>query len=106
MANWHKYKAKPTVVNGVKFASKKEAERYKDLLLLEGFGDITELELQPRFPIIFNDIKICTYVADFSYIKKGEKDKTVEDVKGFKTRVYSLKKKMMKAVHDIEILET
>lgn len=91
-------------VDGYLFASRREAHRYSQLKLLEASGAITDLELQPKFPIIVNGVKVCTYVADFQYNENGAK--VTEDVKGFSTPVYRLKKKLMKAVYDIDILES
>jgi len=68
-------------------------------------GEIINLELQPKFPIEVNGIKICTYIADFRY-KERDGTEVVEDCKGFKTDVYRLKKKLVKAIYGIEILET
>lgn len=113
MSVTNKYRNIKTVVDGIKFDSKAEARRYSELKLLEKAGEINKLELQPRFDIKVNGTKICTYVADFAY----EEDKTdgyfgftvsnkrVEDVKGIKTPVYNLKKKLMKAIHGIDIKE-
>lgn len=98
-----KYRNQPEVVNGIKFASKKEAARYGYLGLLVKQGIITDLELQPRYPIIINGIKVTTYVADFRYKQYGKT--VVEDTKGYKTDVYKIKKKLMSAVHGIEIEE-
>lgn len=101
----HKYSAKPTVVDGIRFASKREAKRYGELKLLEKLGEIEDLELQPKFVLEVNGILICTYVGDFSYFDKSSEQEIVEDAKGVKTPEYRLKKKLMKAVWDIEILE-
>ena len=100
-----KYRAKPTFVDGIRFASKKEAARYGELKLLERVGKVTCLELQPKFEIKINGIKICTYIADFKYCFPG-KEVIIEDVKGVKTPIYRLKKKLVKACHGIEIFET
>ncbi len=91
-----KYNNKKTIVNGIKFDSKKEAARYSHLELLNRSGMISDLELQPRFEIIpkhaFNGKtqRKRSYVADFKY-KQGD-DTVIEDVKGFKTAVYKLKR--------------
>ncbi len=99
-----KYKAVRTTLDGITFASKREAERYATLKLLEKAGDITKLELQPKYLLVVNGQLICTYVADFRY--RNHKGKlVVEDAKGFPTRDYQLKKKLMRAIHDIEIRE-
>lgn len=63
-----KYRNIKTVIDGITFDSIKESERYKKLLLLQKTGEISDLILQPKFPIIINNIKICTYIADFSYV--------------------------------------
>jgi len=99
-----KYKAKPTYVDGLRFASQKEARDYRDLLLLERAGEISNLELQPRYDFIVNNVLLCFYKADFRYTEKGKT--IVHDSKGFKTPMYRLKKKMMKAFHGITIRET
>ena len=100
-----KYKNKKTEIDGIMFDSKKEGSRYLDLKLLENLGEISELELQPKYDFIINDVKICSYQADFRY---REKDGTqvVEDVKGFKTSMYKLKARMMRGFYGINIKET
>lgn len=101
-----KYRAKPTFVDGVRFASQAEARRYGHLKMLERAGTICDLKLQPRFPLLVNAIKVCTYVADFSYRFAGVVGvPVVEDVKGVQTPVYKLKKKMLAAQHGIIITE-
>jgi dsDNA-binding SOS-regulon protein len=62
-----KYGAVRTEVDGISFASKKEARRYSELKLLERAGEIADLQLQPRFPLTVNGVRVCTYVADFQY---------------------------------------
>ena len=99
-----KYNAKKVVIDGVKFDSQAEGRRYRKLKLLEKAGVIQELELQPRYDMELNGVKICFYKADFRYIEDGEL--VVEDVKGMLTDIYKLKRKMMKAFHGIDILET
>lgn len=101
-----KYRNKPVEVDGYKFASKKEARRYHELKLLLNANVIDDLELQPRFPIELNGEKICTYVADFAYTENGKR--ITEDVKSEITRknsTYRLKKKLVKAVYCIDIVE-
>lgn len=99
-----KYRAKRTTVDGITFASKKEAKRYGQLRELEQAGRIVGLVLQPRFPLKVNGLLVTTYVADFEYSEGGVR--VVEDVKGFRTRDYILKRKMMLAVYGIEVRET
>lgn len=100
----NKYKAIKVIVDGIKFDSKKEARRYGQLKLLVRAGEIKDLKLQPKFDLIVNGKKVGYYKADFEYIEDGER--IIEDVKGVKTTTYNLKKKMIKAIYDIDIRET
>jgi len=102
----HKFGAVATIVNGIRFDSKAEAERYQDLLLLEKAGAIRELRLQTRWPLHVNGVEIASYVSDFDYFLADTTARTTEDTKGMKTPMYRLKKKWMKAEHGIDILET
>jgi len=97
-----KYGNVKTKVDDILFDSKKEANRYCQLKLLARAGTISELELQPRFDLVVNGFKICTYIADFRYIKDNKI--IIEDVKGVQTQEFKLKKKLMKAVHGIDVL--
>jgi hypothetical protein len=103
-----KYRAIRTSVDGITFASKKEAGRYKTLKLLEKSNKISNLKLQPRFPIKINGALICTYVGDFEYIEGGRL--VIEDVKGLKSgsaySMFRLKAKLMRAILGIEIFVT
>lgn len=99
-----KYNAKKTLICDILFDSKFEAERYCILNVMQKGKLISELKLQVPYQIMVNDIKICAYIADFVYIQDGKT--VVEDAKGVKTPEYRLKKKLMKAVFDIDILET
>lgn len=108
MRNYSKYRAKKTIIDGIKFDSKREADRYCELKLLEKAKEIRNLELQPRFLLQdkFKDKMGTThrkieYVADFMYIDKDDK-KIVEDVKGMMTDVYKLKKKLFLNLYDSE----
>lgn len=115
-----KYQSKKTIVDGLEFDSRKEAARYKELRLLERAGAIQNLYTQYRFQLIpahyemVTDPKTgkqkrqcieraCSYVADFVYTKDGKK--VVEDTKGFKTKDYILKRKMMLYFYGIRIQE-
>ncbi len=96
-----KYNARKTTVDGIKFDSKKEASRYKVLKLQEKAGEISHLQLQPKFRLLDGfkhrgeTIRPINYFADFSYIDT-EGNEVVEDVKSkaTKTPVYSIKKKL------------
>lgn len=100
-----KYGAVATTVNGIRFASKAESERYQQLIIAERAGKIRALVLQPAWPLIVEGVKVATYRADFSYIDVATDTEVVEDVKGMSTPVYKLKKKMMAAFYGIEIQE-
>lgn len=88
---------------GIKFHSRREANRWMALRLMEKAGEIKDLQRQVAYPIEVNGIKICDYIADFVY-EKGEI--VVEDAKGYRTEIFNLKAKLMKAVHGVEILLT
>lgn len=100
----NKYGAVRTTVDGVTFHGKGEAKRYHELRLLERAGEISALNRQVTFPLTVNGVRICDYVADFSYVRQGVL--FVEDFKGVRTAEYRLKKKLMRAVHGVEIHET
>lgn len=98
---YNKYKNQKVTVDGIKFDSMKEARRYKELKLLERGGAITDLTLQPKFELIptikregHKTERVTYYIADFAYTEKKTGKEVVEDVKGYKTKVYKLKKKM------------
>ena len=99
-----KYGNCPVVVDSIRFASQREARRYAELKRLQRAGKISDLELQPAFPVRVNGRHICTYRADFAYVEEGRR--IVEDVKGVRTPVYRLKKKLVEAIYGIEIQET
>lgn len=101
-----KYGNKKVTVDGIKFDSRWESQRYLYLKSLERAGTVKDLELQVKFPIVINGEKICSYIADFRYKRQNQQDEwydIVEDAKGFETPEFKLKKKLMKAVHGVEI---
>jgi Protein of unknown function (DUF1064) len=93
----------PTIVDGVRFSSKREAERWKQLVLLQASGRISELQRQVPFRLEVNGILICRYYADFCYRQDGRR--VIEDAKGFRTPTYQLKCKLMAALGN-RIVET
>ena len=105
MSKYHNKK-----ING--FDSIKEMTRYGELQLLERAGKIQGLDRQVRFELIPNQyddngkcvFRAISYIADFVYWKDSMF--VVEDCKGFKTKEYQLKKKMMYYFHRIKIKET
>lgn len=107
----NKYRNTKIIIDGIEFQSKKESLRYKELKLLERAGLIKDLELQKEY-ILQNKFKInnktvrkISYIADFSYISTKDNKLHVVDVKGFKTDVYKLKKKLFEYKYGIEIEE-
>ena len=109
----NKFGAVKKVVDDVKFDSTKEANRYAQLKLLVRAGKIKDLRLQVRYDLIpkqkFRDgtTMIGTYyLADFVYFDCDKGCEVVEDVKGKKTDVYQIKRKLMKLILDIEVYET
>lgn len=110
-----KYGNQKVTIDGIKFDSKREGERYRQLKMLEAAGKITDLELQPVFElapaVIINGKKkpALRYIGDFSYCDWREKfsdgQLIVEDAKGMLTDVYKIKRHLMAAVHHIFIVE-
>lgn len=121
-----KYGNRKTVVDGITFASKKEANRFRELQLLERAGKITALQRQVKYVLIptqrefTNEIykkgahqghfkpgkvleKECSYIADFAYIQDGAY--VVEDTKGIRTEAYKIKRKLMLERYGIQIKE-
>jgi hypothetical protein len=120
----HKYHSKKVEINGMVFDSKKEAKRFSELSLMEKAGTITDLQTQVKFVLIPAQYKLierygkkgqrlkdgmkclereCAYIADFVYFQHGVK--VVEDTKGFRTKDFIIKRKLMLYMHGIEIKE-
>jgi hypothetical protein len=123
-----KYGNRKVVVDGITFDSKKEAQRYTELKLLEKAGKITGLQLQREFELIpeqrektdqihtkgknkgrFKPGKLlerkCSYVADFVYWDLENNCMVVEDAKGMRTKEYIIKRKLMLYKYGIRIKE-
>ena len=98
-----KYNASKVVIDGHRFDSRREARRYEELKQREAAGKIAQLELQPRFELqpAFRyrgeAVRKIEYVADFRYLDYERGGLVVEDVKGMKTDVYRLKRKLFLA---------
>ena len=120
----NKYKSMKCYFDGIEFDSRKEARRYQELLLLQRAGVIQNLRLQEKFILIPSQYesyerygakgqrlkpgqrlveKECSYIADFVYVQDGKT--VVEDTKGFKTKDYIIKRKLMLYTHGIRIKE-
>lgn len=107
-----KYKAKKTSIDGIKFDSQKEANRYLELLAFQKAGFIQDLhrqvrfELQPSYKKNGKIIRAITYIADFVYYDIFKGEKIVEDTKGYRTEIYKLKKKIFEYKYpELEIKE-
>jgi hypothetical protein len=99
----NKYNNKITYIDNIKFHSKLEASHYQQLKKLQKQGQIKELELQPSYKIIINNIKICKVILDFKFYD-NEKDKyRYVDSKGVYTAISRLKHKLLQASHDIKV---
>ena len=112
MKRKRKYGNKKVTVDGIKFDSIKEARRYSVLKSMNNSGIISDLKTQVKFyfPVNGSDLKYVdsnrrmSYVADFEYFENEVR--VIEDVKGFKTEKYKIKKALMAACHGIIIKET
>ena len=105
-----KYHSRKITKDGITYDSVKEYRRFCELSLLERAGAIADLKRQVKFELIPSqrvDGKVverpCTYVADFVYREGGKT--VVEDTKGFRTKDYIIKRKLMLQVHGIRIRE-
>lgn len=103
-----KYHNTKTQINGQKFDSRKEAQRFVELQMLEKQGLIQGLKTQVKFELIPKQKgeRACNYIADFVYKEVSSDETVVEDVKGFKTPDYKIKKKLMLYIHGLKITET
>lgn len=104
----NKYGNQKTTVDGITFDSRKEASRWQELRLMERAGEIVGLKRQLRIELIpaTKLYRAVSYVADFVYFDKRTNQTVYEDVKGCKTEIYKLKKKILYWRHGIEITET
>lgn len=104
MKGARKYRNVPTVVDGIRFASKREAFRYCELKLLEKAGEIKLLKLQPRYPFTIEGLHVCTYVGDFDYMETTTGRHVTEDSKGVRTKDFIIKAKLFHALYGREIV--
>lgn len=100
-----KYRNSALWVGEEHFPSRKEARRYKDLLLMQTAGAISRLVIHPRFALSVHGVHIGDYIADFEYYESGKR--VVEDVKSPPTRtpLYRWKVKHLRAQYAIEVRE-
>lgn len=113
-----KYRNIETIVDGIRFASQKEARRFPYLKELENSGEISDLRLQVNFTLQEGftkpngeRVKPIVYKADFTYKKRDENGRytlyIVEDVKtkGTRTEKYKIKRKLFMEKFQLEITE-
>lgn len=104
-SNKSKYNNKKVSINGKVFDSKKEANRYCELIKMQQAGLIKDLETQKKFLLLDTfrkngkTYKQINYYADFVYYNIYEKKIVVEDVKGCRTEVYKIKKKLFEFIY-------
>lgn len=95
----HKYRAQRTVAaDGTKYASRREAAYCERLKLEERAGEITDLVLQPSYPLVVNGRLVATYIADARFVDRAGCVHVI-DVKGVRTREYVIKRKLFEALH-------
>ncbi len=120
---YRKYKAVKTIVDGEMFDSKREAKRYEALKALAEKGEISNLRRQVPFVLIpeqrLPDVigpkggikkgalleRECKYIADFVY-ELPDGGTVVEDCKGVRTPEYIIKRKLLRFLLGIEVIET
>lgn len=103
MKNRNKYGARKTMVGDLKFDSKREANRYMELQLLERGGVISDLQRQVRVDLIGQNGPLLTRTGrkmrmtlDFGYTENGED--ILEDCKGVPTRDYEVRVAVVRAM--------
>jgi hypothetical protein len=102
-----KYHNKIIYADGLCFRSQLEYHRYQELQLLVHMGLIRNLKTHTRYPLIVNGVKVGVYEDDFNYDDIATKQHVVEDCKCDPTRTdaYKMKKQLMKALYNIDIIE-
>lgn len=99
-----KYRNIPTEVDGITFGSRKEAKRYRELVLLQQSGAIRGLTHHNRYSLVVNGIDIGDYEDDFAYWRDDRL--VIEDSKGVRTPVFKMKKQLMLALYAVEVIES
>lgn len=100
----HKYNATAVTVDGIRFASKREAAYYGTLKMREKAGEVSAVELQKPYTFTSPDgTLLATYRADFCFWDHTADRFRVVDVKGVETAEFRMKKRMMRAFYGIEV---
>lgn len=103
-----KYGAQRVQVDGHTFDSKHEARVYEQLRARHAAGEIANLELHPVYPFVINGVKVGRFTPDFRYVDLRAGGRlVVADAKSSptKTEAYGLRKRLLLALYDIELLE-
>lgn len=102
-----KYRNVLTTVDGITFHSAAEARRYSRLTLLARAKRIDNLQRQVPFELVVSGVKVARYIADFTYdeLLPSGTVSVVEDVKGYVTTEYAMKRALMLACYGITIRE-
>jgi hypothetical protein len=103
-----KYRNEPVIDGeGRRHASKKEARRWAELQMLQRTGHIYGLTHQPPYDLVVNGVLIGRYTADSRYVDVKTGQVIVEDCKSpaSKTTAYKLRRKLMKAIHGVDVVE-
>lgn len=106
-----KYNNEPTIIDGIRFDSKREAARYCDLNLQQRAGLISDLKLQVKYELLPKQYDkdancVCraiTYKCDFQYVENDEL--ICEDVKGYANDRWTIKRALMLNRHGILVRE-
>jgi hypothetical protein len=107
----NKYGAIRTELCGLKFDSKAEAKRYAQLKAMEAAGQISELQLQVRIPLLpaqdtnGRKEKPVDYICDFVYVRDGKMIHEDTKSSATKTPAFILKRKLCLYFHGIVIRE-
>ena len=96
----HKYKARVVVADGIRFSSKKEAKYYGDLQLAQKSGELLYFLRQTTFDLPGG----IRYRVDFVEFWENGEIRYI-DVKGYRTKEYIIKKKLVESLYPIKIIE-
>lgn len=99
---------KVATTDGIIHDSQKEAARWSQLKLLERAGEITDLQRQVKYELVppQKGERAVFYIADFVYTDVRTGNTVVEDTKGFRTKDYIIKRKLLLYFHGLRVTET
>lgn len=99
-----KYRSTPVTIDGIVFASKHEGRVYEELKIMQRVGEVKAFRRQIPFVVKINDKDMCKYYCDF-LVQFADGHVEVWDAKGYRTKEYRLKKKLVEAQHGVKIIE-